>query len=278
MANITPQELQVFIKYVCELSGIILDDGKGYLLESRLGPVLKERQCANFIELYHQAKSDRSNTIARSIIDAITTNETSFFRDSAPFQLFKYKLVPEHFDRVKQVSNGRPLALNIWSAACSSGQEIYSIAITLKELLGDLTPYRINIVGTDISDAMVQQASAGCYNKVEIERGLSPDQIREYFIPTGSSWCIKDELRALASFRRLNLLERSVGLEIFDIIFCRNVAIYFSPEDRARLFDRLANQLNPGGVLIIGSTESLLGVTQRYERKSYQSTVFYQRR
>lgn len=275
MQSITADELQVFVQYVYELCGIVLDTSKGYLLESRLGPVLKACQCATYHELYTKAKKDPSNTIAPQIIDAISTNETSWFRDASPFQLLKYKLVPEHLDRVQQAANGRPPALNIWSAACSTGQEVYSIAITLRELLGDLSKYRIKILGTDISDAAIQQASYGRYNKVEIERGLSPDSMRRYFDADGSAWRAKDELRAIVTFRKLHLLQPFVGVGTFDIIFCRNVAIYFSQADRASLFDRLAKQLNPHGVLLIGSTESLIGISQRYEHNSYQNAVFY---
>lgn len=273
--HISPQELELFCKYVYQLCGIVLDESKGYLLESRLSPVLKSWQCATYSELYTKATRDTSKAIASQIIDAISTNETSFFRDTSPFDLLKYKLVPEHFDYVKQSTpNGRP-TLRIWSAACATGQEVYSLAIALKELLGDLAAYHINIVGTDISDAAITQASTGRYKQVEIARGLSQDHIRRYFDADGSFWRIKDELRALATFRQLNLLQPFSGVGKFDIILCRNVAIYFSLEDRAGLFDRLAAQLNPHGALLVGSTESLIGVSQRYEVNRYQNAVFY---
>lgn len=268
-------ELKLFCKYVYELCGIVLDESKGYLLESRLGPVLKAWQCATYNELYTKAKQDTSHAIASQIVDAISTNETSFFRDVSPFDLLKYKLVPEHFDAVKQSANhGRP-PLRIWSAACATGQEVYSLAIALKELLGDLSAYHVNIVGTDISDTAIAQASSGRYNQVEMARGLSQHHARQYFDADGSCWRIKDELRALATFRKLNLLQSFRGVGKFDIILCRNVAIYFRPEDRTALFDRLAAQLNPHGVLLVGSTESLIGVSQRYEVNRYQNAVFY---
>ena len=153
---------------------------------------------------------------------------------------------------------------------------MYSIAMTLKEFPADLQRYRPTILGTDISDAAIAQASYGRYNKVEMGRGLPPDKIARYFDTTDTCWRVKDELRALVSFRKLNLLEPLVGLGKFDIIFCRNVAIYFSQHDRTRLFDRLAEHLKPTGALVIGSTESLSGVSTRYVRKVYHNAAFYQ--
>jgi chemotaxis protein methyltransferase CheR len=150
--------------------------------------------------------------------------------------------------------------------------------MTLKELPSDFGPYRSTILGTDISDTALVQASYGCYNKIEMARGLSPDRITRYFQAVGSQWRVKDELRSLVSFRKLNLLESFAALRTFDIIFCRNVAIYFSQADRTQLFERLAKHLHPAGALLIGATESLQGITTRYIRKVYHNTVFYQLR
>ena len=162
--------------------------------------------------------------------------------------------------------------------ACSTGQEVYSIAMTLKELPIEFGHYSIPILGTDISDTALAQASYGCYNKVEMARGLSPDRITRYFQAAGSQWRVKDELRALVNFRKLNLLESLAGFGSFDIIFCRNVAIYFSQANRTRLFERLAQHLHPAGALLIGATESLQGITIRSIRKVYHNTIFYQLR
>lgn len=274
--SITPGEVDTLVKYVYDLCGILLDQSKAYLLESRLSPLLKEFQCANYHALYDKARSDPSKKLPDRIVDAISTGETSFFRDTLPFELLKCKLLPDCLNDNKRGAPGAPPTLSIWSAACSTGQEAYSIAMTLKELPAELPPYRVTILGTDISGAAIAQASSGCYNKVEIGRGLSPDKIARYFDMHGAYWRIKDELRAMVTFRKLNLLEPFVGVGTFDIIFCRNVAIYFSQQDRTRLFDRLAEHLKPGGALVIGSTESLSGVSTRYVRKVYYNTAFYQ--
>lgn len=277
MATITPTELRTFVSYVHELCGIQLDDSKAYLLESRLTPLLQEMQCRTYNDLYTRAKQDASRNISNKIVDAISTRETLFFRDMSPFDLLKFKLVPDHFDRLAVQGPSGARSLQIWSAACSTGQELYSIAITLKELLGDLTKYHVKLLGTDIADAAIAQASYGRYNKIEVERGLSPERIQRYFTADGAGWRIKDELRAVASFRKLNLLEPFRGIGPFDVIFCRNVAIYFSPQDRTRLFDRLADLLTPHGALIIGATETLMGLNHRFVRQQYRQAVFYQR-
>jgi chemotaxis protein methyltransferase CheR len=178
-------------------------------------------------------------------------------------------------DRVMSNGNGHMPSLRIWSAACSTGQELYSIAIILKELLGDITQYRINLVGTDISDRAIAQASYGKFNKTELSRGLNATQISKYFTDMGTHFKISDEIRYMASFKKINLLEPFTHMGKFDIILCRNVAIYFKAEAKKRLFERLASQLNPQGVLMIGSTESLFGITDIYERKQYLNSTFY---
>ena len=278
LATITPLEVDVLGRYIYGLCGILVDQSKAYLLESRLGPLLEEFQCRSYCELYTRAQRDASQHIPQRIIDAISTKETSFFRDQTPFDLLKYKLLPDYFDRVRGTTNSPVPHLSLWSAACSTGQEVYSIAMTLKELRSDVGPYRSTILGTDISATALAQASDGCYNKLEMARGLSPDRITRYFQAEGSQWRVTDELRALVSFRKLNLLESFAALRTFDIIFCRNVAIYFSQADRRQLFERLAKHLHPAGALLIGATESLQGITTRYIRKVYHNTVFYQLR
>jgi chemotaxis protein methyltransferase CheR len=166
--------------------------------------------------------------------------------------------------------------LKIWSAASSTGQELYSVAIVLQELLKDLSKYSIKLMGTDISDAAVAQASAGKYNKFEIERGLARDKLAKYFKPMGQMWKVDDHLRAMVNFRKFNLMTPFTGLGKFDIILCRNVAIYFTMEDRKKLFNKIADVLEPDGYLIIGSTESLTGVCPRFIPKRHLRSIFYQ--
>jgi chemotaxis protein methyltransferase CheR len=243
-------------------------------LETRLDGLLRETAAANFSELFYKARTDTSSTIRRKIIEAITTNETSFFRDSSPFELLRHKLFPELIDR--RGAAGARIPIRIWSAACSTGQEAYSTAIVLKELLGDLTRFDIRILGTDISNKVVAQASYGEYSRHDLERGLPPETLARHFMVSGDRWKVRDEIRAMATFRTMNLLEPFSFPSQFDIIFCRNVAIYFSEADKTRLFRNLARYLAKDGALIIGSTESISGLCPELESKRYLRSVFYQ--
>jgi len=275
MLKINPDELTQVAGFVNQLTGIVLDQSKSYLVESRLGPLAEELGCGNYRELLQKSNSDPRRAVQNRIIDAITTNETFFFRDNNPFELLRHKVLPDLFDKIMAPGNIIK-KLKIWSAACSTGQEVYSIAVILRELLPDVDKWNIRILGTDISDAAIAQASYGRYNRTEISRGLAPDQVAKYFQEEENQWRIRDELRAMAQFKRQNLQEPFGAMEKFDLILCRNVAIYFSPENRRIMYDRIANQLNPGGLLIIGASESLMGISERFDRKDYMRSVFYQ--
>lgn len=276
MLSITQDEFRTLSTYIYSLCGISLDDSKKYLLETRLGGLLQEVGASSYSELYFKAKSDVTNILKRKVIDAVTTNETLFFRDTSPFDLLQHKILPDLIDARSKANKYMPVSIRLLSAACSTGQEIYSVAIVLKELLGDLTKYRIKLLGTDISDSAIAQASRGIYNKVEMERGLPPGMLQKYFTDTGSGWKIRDEIRAMATFTNHNLMSPLAGLGKFDIVFCRNVAIYFNEKDKTALFDKIAGILEPDGYLIIGSTESIAGICPRFESKRYLRSVFYQ--
>ena len=275
--KINRQEIDLFSRYIHSISGIKIDSTKAYLLETRLIKLIEVNACKSFNELYQKAVSDTSKVIEKKIIDAITTNETLFFRDGNPFDLLRHKIIPELFDkRNNSTGNLLPKKIRIWSAACSTGQEVYSIAIILKELLGDVAKYGIQLLGTDLSDAAVKQASYGMYNKFEIERGLARDRLQRFFSPSGANWKINDEIRAIATFKKMNLMLPFQGMGKFDIILCRNVAIYFTLEDRIKLFKKIADSLEPDGYLIIGSTESLTGICPQFVPKRHLKSIFYQ--
>jgi chemotaxis protein methyltransferase CheR len=270
-------ELRVWSRYIYSITGISLDDSKGYLVETRLVNLMRETGSASYSELLHKVKADATQTLNREVVDAITTGETSFFRDTSPFDVLQHKILPDLIDRRRKTFGaGRALPLRIWSAACSTGQELYSTAIVLKELLANFLGYDIRLLGTDISDKAVAAASRGYFNKLELERGMPADKLPKYFVAENGMWKIRDEIRALATFRRLNLLEPLAFPVKHDIIFCRNVAIYFTEQGRARLFESLANVLAPDGCLIIGSTESLTGLCPQFESKRYLRAVYYQ--
>lgn len=276
MIKINPAELKLVAQYIQEISGIFLDQSKAYLFETRLSSVAESHGCKSYQELQAKAKQDSSKGIEKAIVDAITTNETLFFRDKGPFELLQHKILPEVIDARTAKGGGRT-QVKIWSAASSTGQELYSIAIVIKELLRDAPGYAFTLLGTDISDAAIAQASYGKYNRFEIERGLDKKFLQKYFNLFGDSYKIKDEIRAMVNFRKLNLMQPLTAMGKFDIIFCRNVAIYFTLEDRKKLFNKLADCLADDGYLIIGSTESLTGVCPRFVPKRHLRTIFYQK-
>jgi chemotaxis protein methyltransferase CheR len=277
MFEIDQTEFRLWARYVYDISGTSLEPTKSYLIESRLGPLLKEYACRTFRDLYQKSRMDSTGTIEKRIIDQITTNETFFFRDNAPYELLIHKLLPDIVDRKTQkaFSDSR-VALRIWSAGCSTGQEVYSIAIALKEILLDLNKYHVTVLGTDISSMAITRASQGTYSQLEMDRGLTAEQMKQYFIREGEVWRIKDEIRAMATFKKMNLMQPFMGLGKFDIVFCRNVAIYFTMDDRKKLFRHIEEVLATDGGLIIGSTESLTDIAPQFEPKRHLRSVFYQ--
>ena len=276
MAKISAEEIKLLAKYIYNISGIYLDQDKGYLLETRLNPLLAPHKCTSFMDLYYRAKADTSRQLDKEVVNAISTNETLFFRDNKPFELLKNKIVPDLVDRRSAAEGQKKTRLRIWSAACSTGQEVYSIAISLLETFGDLRDYEITLLGTDISDEAVAKASYGMYGKFEIERGLPKKILQRYFTPAAGGWRIKDEIRSLAVFKKFNLMDSYAGLGSFDIVFCRNVAIYFTDADKRKLFQKLGQVLARDGYLIIGGSESLGGIAPQFQAQNYLRGVYYQ--
>ncbi len=272
---VTPEEFKAFTQYILEISGIVLDVGKEYLLETRLHSLLDKYRCQSYSELMKKSKMDFKREIENQIIDAISTNETYFFRDKSPFEMLQHKIIPDLIDKRSAKRIDKP-TLRLWSAASSTGQEIYSIAMTLLEM--GITPqnYNIKLFGTDISDAAISQASYGIYNKFEVARGLDPIRLKKYFDPIDDKYKIKDELRAMVQFKKMNLLKPFMGIGQFDIVLCRNVMIYFTKEDRRKIYANIASTLAPDGYLLIGSTESLVNDTDLFSSNKYLNAVFYQ--
>lgn len=271
--QVTAEDIKVISRLVSDLCGIVLDESKGYLIQSRLSTLAEEAGCKTFSELYYKARYERESALRDKVIDAITTNETLFFRDTSPFDVLQNKIIPDLIDA--KAKTAFPRRIRIWSAACSTGQEPYSMVMVLKELLGDLSAWDIQILATDISDAAIRHASIGRYAVHEIRRGMRPDFLKKYFTEDAQGWKIKDELRGIIAFKRLNLLEPFTALGMFDVIFCRNVAIYFSPEVRKNLFLRLAAQLTVDGALLVGSSESLTDLGERFKPLQHCRAIFY---
>ena len=245
--NITPDEYKSFRTFLEQASGIVLGENKHYLVTSRLTGLMSECAIASLSQLMEQMKRDQK--LRQKILDAMTTNETSWFRDNYPYEVLKEKILPE-------ASKRRPAGFRIWSAACSSGQEPYSISMIISEFLSSpfsgLSGNGVQIVGTDISTSIMQQAKLGCYEGVSVTRGLSMERKKRFFKDTGSCWEIIPEVRSRVSFREMNLMQSYTFLGKFDVIFCRNVLIYFSQDLKKDILKRMTQALNPQGYLILG--------------------------
>jgi chemotaxis protein methyltransferase CheR len=278
MIRITPREMQDFSRYIAEISGIALDLDKKYLLENRLQSLLDTQGCASFQDLLFSAKNAENVALRGRVIDAVTTNETYFFRDHLPFEILRHKIIPETIDRKRRPAPAGKAQIRIWCAGCSTGQEVYSVIMALLETVSHVGGYDIRVLGTDISSRVVARASAGRYSQHEVERGLPEYLLRKYFVAENGFWRIRDEVRMLASFSRMNLLEPFYGIGPFDIIFCRNVSIYFSESNKGELFRKIARVLNRDGYLIVGGSESLSEVAPQFICLRHLKGMYYQRK
>jgi chemotaxis protein methyltransferase CheR len=279
MLKIRPSECTLLAEYIREISGMEIPASKAYLFETRLGKMANELGCSSYQALYELAKADKTLGMAQQIIDAMVTSETLFFRDEKAFDLLRYKILPDVIDSRSGYSRkGLPVPIRIWSAACATGQEIYSVAMVLRDLLPCMNAYRIYLLGTDISGKALAKASAGFFSNFEITRGLPPDKRDRYFTPYGTDWKINDEIRSMVSFRKMNLFHSFAGLGRFDIILLRNVAIYFNMEMKKQLLKKIVSVLEPDGYLLLGASESLADLCCDLEPRRHLRTIFYQPR
>lgn len=254
----TPESLALVAGLVKARAGIVLDADKAYLLETRLAPLLRRDGIASLDGLASRLRdTGRAEALARDVVEALTTNESSFFRDGKPFEHLRGALPRIAAARPP----GRPL--RVWSAACSTGQEAYSIAMTLAELPG-ASAWRAEILGTDINREVLARAREGSFTQFEVQRGLPARFLAKFFKPeAGGRWRVAPELRATARFEEANLLGDVCRFGRFDVIFCRNVLIYFDAPTKARVLGALARQLAPDGALYLGAAETVLGLTDR---------------
>ncbi len=277
MPSISRQEFQLFQAFILEQSGISLDDDKTYLVESRLKRLLAEFECATYGDLYRKSSENARGPLRSKIIDAITTNETLWFRDKAPFTILNEVLLPE---MAKQIAHGKP-KVRIWSAACSTGQEPYSIAISIHEFCqwhggGAVHPAHFEILATDISSEALSLAREGAYDGLSMSRGMTDAVKNKYFRQNGRSWGIDANLKAMIEFRAFNLMDNFAPLGVFDAIFCRNVAIYFSQPVKSELFDKMYQCLRPGGTFLLGTSESLGYYNTRFKAREHNNHTYYQ--
>ncbi|MDO6442185.1 MULTISPECIES: protein-glutamate O-methyltransferase CheR [unclassified Marinobacter] len=272
--EITPQEYESFKTFLQDACGILLGDNKQYLVKSRLRRILEENGLNSLGELLERLKKPGRASLKELVIDAMTTNETLWFRDNHPFRILQEKLFPEFAARTSVAP------LRIWSAACSTGQEPYSASMIVDEFRrqkpGKLRD--VKITATDISKSVLEVARRGEYEMIAIGRGLSPERQKHFFTPSSSgSWQIRPQIKSMVEFKELNLLERYM-LGKFDIVMCRNVLIYFSADLKKDILTRIHATLNPGGYLILGASESLNGLPDLYEMVQCHPGIIYRKK
>jgi chemotaxis protein methyltransferase CheR len=242
-----------------ERSGLIVTQEKTYLFETRLLPIARRNNLTSLEQLIAAMRTGRNEALIGSVVDAMTTNETSFFRDRHPFEAMKKVLLPGLIERRAAQKH-----LRIWSAACSTGQEAYSLAMMLRDDFPLLAGWRVEIIGTDISPSVLTRAREGVYSTFEVQRGLPIQLLVRHFEQIGEQWRIKPELRRMADFRPFNLLGDLAPLGQFDIILCRNVLIYFDLPVKARVLEGMHQRLARDGGLILGGAESVFGICDRF--------------
>ncbi len=249
--------------------GLTLDGDKKYLLETRLEPLLQEHNIPDFKDLVFQLEQTNNKVLINEVCDALTTNESLFFRDAKPFELLKTELLPQI---IKQ--NEATKKVMIWSVAASTGQEAYSISMTIDETFLHYKDWDFKIIGTDISDIALDKAKQGVYSEFEVRRGLTEEHLRKFFTQEDKDWKINDRIKDRVEFRKFNLIEDFSYMETFDIIFCRNVLIYFDVAMKQQVVKNLSRHLTQTGYFFLGATESLIGISDDFVKASDLTAVY----
>ncbi len=255
----TPQDFDYLRQLLRQRSGLVLSAEKQYLAESRLLPVARKHGLGSLTELVVRLKAATFATIGVEVVEAMTTNESFFFRDKIPFEHFRDTIMPALL-----AARAREKRIRIWCTACATGQEPYSLAMSLKTIGPALAGWKVEIVATDISHEVLAKAKAGIYNQFEVQRGLPIQSLVKFFAQVGEAWQVAPEIRGMVQFRQLNLLNDFSGLGTFDLVFCRNVLIYFDQDTKIDVLNRLVRQMPSDGFLILGSAETVVGLTEAF--------------
>ncbi len=281
-AAITTDEFKLLRGYIEKHCGISLGDEKAYLIETRLLKLMIENGCETFGAFYRMAAEQREDTLREKIIDAMTTNETLWFRDAHPYTILREQLLPAFAADLRAGRRGR---IRIWSAACSTGQEPYSIAMTIHEFCEQqaaqgirpaVTPHFFEILATDISPSALFLASAARYDQLSMNRGLPDSYRNRYFKANGRVWELDPAIRRMVTFKKFNLQDSISALGGFDLCFLRYVCIYFSEALKRMIFHNLASALAPSGCLFLGASESLMGLCSQFKSLEYNGGRYYQ--
>jgi len=273
MSSLATAEFDFVRKLVHEQSAIVLEDGKGYLVESRLSPIARKAGLASLSELVARLQSRRDDALQREVVEAMTTNETTFFRDRHPFDALRDVLLPELL-----AARAKERRLTIWSAASSTGQEPYSIAMLLREHFPELLTWNVRILATDLNEEVLAKARAGQYGQVEINRGLAAPMLMKYFTRDGLKWIISGDLRRMVDFQQMNLAAPWPTMPPIDVIFLRNVLIYFDAPTKKRILANARQLLRPDGVLFLGGAETTINLDDAFERMPHEKAAVYRLR
>jgi chemotaxis protein methyltransferase CheR len=252
----TPADFEFVAQFLKKRSGLVITPDKQYLLDSRLSPVARRHNLSGVDAVVQKIRSGGDEAFTKSVVEAMTTNESFFFRDKTPFDQFEKVMLPALLK-----SRAAAKKLRIWCAAASTGQEPYSLAMILREKSALLKDWKIEILGTDLSTEVLTRAKDAVYSQFEVQRGLPIQMLVKYFKKDGEQWRVNDDIRAMVQYKTNNLLEPFLGMGPFDIVFCRNVLIYFDTPTKANVLERTAQIMAPDGFLVLGSAETVLGVT-----------------
>jgi chemotaxis protein methyltransferase CheR len=247
-------------KLLKDRSGLVLSSDKQYLLESRLMPIVRRLDLGTLGALVAKLRSPGAESVIVQVVEAMTTNESFFYRDKIPFDNFSETIMPALL-----AARANQRRLRIWCAAASTGQEPYSLAMCLKEMAAKLAGWRVEIVATDLSLEVLEKATAGIYSQFEVQRGLPVQLLIKYFAQKGETWQVSPEIRAMVQFRPFNLLHDFAALGSFDVVFCRNVLIYFDQPTKIDILHRVARLLPADGCLVLGAAETVVGLTEAFK-------------
>ena len=267
----TPGEFDYICRLVRDRSGIVLEAGKEYLVDARLTPVARQRQLGSLSELVGRLRAGPDDGLADRVVEAMATNETSFFRDLHPFESLRTAVLPDLIRRRRDERR-----LGVWCAACSTGQEPYSIAMLLREHFPELTGWRLDLLATDLSGEVLGRAREGRYSQLEVNRGLPAALMVKYFRQHGGTWELSEDVRRMVEFRELNLTRPWPVLPRMDLIFLRNVMIYFDVDTKKTILGRVARLLRPDGYLVLGGAETTLNLDDSFRRAEHLKGGFYQ--
>jgi len=286
-ALMSHDDYNVIIKYVFDICGIVLGDDKQYLIEQRLSPILDEFGCETFSQLAHKLSSGATTFLTREkMLNAMTTNETSWFRDEHPYVTFREKIMPAMMDTVVQRKERswqrRGPKVRMWSVAASTGQEPYSMAMIIADVIsakgmGLTTMEDFGILGTDISSKVLAKAMEGKYGPLEVARGLSPDMRKKYFVQDGDNYIINNNIRSIIEFKAFNIQDSFTQIGSFDVIFCRNILIYFTDDAKRKILAQLYQTLAPNGYLLLGSAENMYNLNDEFTTERYGATTIYRK-